>query len=125
MDFESIERSIDRMVDKQNNRAILEFEGYSLIEMQHLLCSPFEEKSPIKLQKLNDAEYAKIPLLNMVKYFLNLLKKEEEIKLTAKGFLPTKFVKEIYSQGFIEERMIAEGISKLYKESDPKKEMEN
>ena len=37
-------------------------------------------------------------MLNQIKYFLELIKKNNEIKLTAKGFLPTKVVKEIYCQ---------------------------
>ncbi|MCZ4694618.1 hypothetical protein DWB61_06150 [Ancylomarina euxinus] len=105
-------------MSKQNNRSIPEFEGYSPIEMHNLLHFTFEPDSPISIQKLTKEEYLNIPILNQVKYFLNLVRESGEIKLTSKGFLPTKIVHEIYNEGFIEEYQFSSGISKLYKESD-------
>lgn len=70
------------------------------------------------MQKLIDPDYKEIPMLNQVKYFLDLIKKSGEIKLTAKGFLPTKVVMDIYNQGFLEEALITSKIYNLYKEKD-------
>ncbi|RIH62730.1 hypothetical protein D1164_23400 [Mariniphaga sediminis] len=57
-------------------------------------------------------------MFNLVKYYVDLINNSGAIKLTAKGFLPTKIVHNIYNQGFLEEYQFSSGISKLYKESD-------
>lgn len=118
MDLNAMQKHLDQVMYDQNNRVIPEFEGYSPNEMENILYYPFELNSPIGLQKLTDSECQKIPLFNQVKYFMNLLKDNGEIKLTVKGFLPTKVVKDIYQQGYLEEFQFKNGISKLYKELD-------
>lgn len=118
MDLKDIQKHIDKVMDEQNNRSIPEFEGYSPFEMHQILHFTFEPKSPIKIQKLSESDYQMIPILNQIKYFTDLISKTGEIKLTNKGFLPTRIVSEIYHQGFLEEVHIEKGISKLYKETD-------
>lgn len=118
MELDDIEKHINHTMDEQNNRSIPEFEGYSPFEMHHILHFTFESNSPIELQKLADSDYSKSPMFNLVKYYMDLIKNVGELKLTAKGFLPTKIVQEIYNQGFLEEYQFSSGISKLYKESD-------
>lgn len=118
MDFKDIQKHIDKVMFDQNNRSIPEFEGYSPFEMHHLLHFTFESNSPISLQKLSPYDYLESPIFNMTKYYLDIIQKTGEIKLTAKGFLPTKIVQDIYNQGFIQEYKFSSGISKLYKETD-------
>lgn len=118
MDITDIQRHIDQVMNEQNNRSIQEFEGYSPFEMHHILHLTFETNSPISFQKLADSDYATIPIHNQIKYYLDLIKKTGEIKLTAKGFLPTKIVKDIYVQGYLEEPLFTSGTFQLYKESD-------
>lgn len=118
MDIKDIQRHIDQVMNEQNNRSIQEFEGYSPFEMHHILHLTFETNSPISFQKLTDSDYATIPIHNQIKYYLDLIKKTGEIKLTAKGFLPTKIVKDIYAQGYLEESLFTSGTFQLYKESD-------
>jgi hypothetical protein len=118
MDLKDIQRHIDKVMNEQNNRAIPEFAGYSPFEMHQILHNTFESKSPIKLQRLSEIEYKRIPMLNQVKYFMHLISDNGEIKLTARGFLPTKIVKDIYAQEYLEEVLFKSGISQLYKESD-------
>jgi hypothetical protein len=109
---------IDALMDAENNRPIEDFEGYSPFEMQQLLYSTFGENSPIQLQKLTTEDYQKIPMLMQVKYLADIIAKAGEIKLTKKGYLPTKIVAELYQQGFLKEEYIEEEIFKLYKEAD-------
>ncbi|MCF8225401.1 MAG: hypothetical protein K9J30_05940 [Bacteroidales bacterium] len=118
MDLKDLQRHIDQVMNEQNNRPIPEFEGYSPFEMHKILHFTFAIDSPLKLQKLSDSDYQKIPMLNQVKYLSDLIEKNGEIKLTNKGFLPTKIVSDLYSQGFLKEEHIEKGISKLYKETD-------
>jgi len=56
--------------------------------------------------------------LKQIKYLLRIVEKHGELKLTAKGYLPTKIVADIYKQGFIKDEWIDSGIMKLYKELD-------
>ena len=65
-----------------------------------------------------DPEYKKIPIFNQIKYLADLIDENGELKLTNKGFLPTKVVSDLYQQGFYKEEDIERGISKLYKETD-------
>jgi len=120
MDLKDIQRHIDQAMKEQNNRPIPEFEGYSPFEMQKILYFTFAIDSSLKLQKLSDTDYNKIPILNQIKYLTDLIDKNGEIKLTNKGFLPTKIVSDLYSQGFLKDKHIENGISKLYKETDSK-----
>lgn len=118
MNLEELQSHIDKIIHQQNNQGIPDFEGYSPYEMNQILYSTFEQESPIKLQKLSDSDYQKIPILNQVKYLTGLIDKAGEIKLTKKGFLPTKIVSELYQQRFLKDEFIENGISKLYKETD-------
>ena len=118
MDLKDIQRNIDQVMNEQNNRPIADFEGYSPFEMHKILHFTFAIDSPLKLQKLSDTDYTKIPILNQIKYLTDLIDKNGEIKLTKQGFLPTKIVSELYSHGFLKDEYIEKGISKLYKETD-------
>lgn len=118
MSLIDLQKHIDQIMKERNNSAISDFEGYSPNEMHHILYYPFEPNSVIVLQKLADADFSLCPIHNQVKYYLNLVKSHGEIKLTAKGNLPTKIVHEIYTQGFLEEYQFTAGFSKLSKETD-------
>lgn len=118
MNFEQISKHIDQIMKQQNNRSIAEFEGYSPFEMHQILHFTFEPESPLKLQKLSDSDYKKIPILNQIKYLMNLIDRSGELKLTKRGFLPTKVVSELYQKGFLKDEFIDKGYAKLYKETD-------
>jgi hypothetical protein len=118
VDINEIQQHLNKIMDERNNRGIPEFEGYSPFEMHNILHFTFNSTSPIQLNKLSDSDYTSIPLLNQVKYFINLISKNGEIKLTNKGFLPVKIVSELYAQKFLKEEFIESGLIKLYKETD-------
>jgi hypothetical protein len=86
--------------------------------MHKILHFTFAIDSPLELQKLSDTDYKNIPILNQIKYLTDLIDKNGDIKLTNKGFLPTKIVSDLYDQGFLKDEHIDNGISKLYKETD-------
>jgi len=118
MNLKDLKEDVVKSINEQNNRAIPEFEGYSPVEMHQILHFTFGEISPIVLQQLSVADYELIPILNQVKYLMNVIDKAGEIKLTNKGYLPTKIVADLYQQGILKDDDIERGISKLSKESD-------
>lgn len=118
MDFEELQRLVNQQMQAQNNQPIDDFQGYSPNEMQQILYHTFSESSPLQMNQLPETEYNKVPILNQIKYLAKLLQENGQIKLTNKGFLPTKIVADIYGQGFIKDYAIESKISKLYKETD-------
>ncbi len=119
-EIEEINKYLKKIQDRQNNRSISDFEGYSPIEMQYILYNTFDNNSPIELLELNDTEIKKIPLLNQIKYLLHIINDSGELKLTAKGFLPIKIVSDIYNQKFIKDEMDEYWLNKRIKETDIK-----
>ena len=102
-----------------NNRPIDDFENYSPNEMTYVLYDIFHENSVVGFQDSPSQEILnQIPFLSQVNYLLKIVEKQGEIKLTNKGFLPTKIVSDIYNQGFIKDELIESKIGKLYKETD-------
>jgi hypothetical protein len=115
---EELKKLAEQFMERENTRPIPKFEGYSPIEMNYILYITFHEKSPIQFQELTEQEYQKISILQQIKYLADLILKSGELKLTKKGFLSTKTVADIYSQGFIKDKDVENGITKLYKETD-------
>lgn len=115
---EDLQKRINKIMHEHNYRGVPDFEGYSPVEMEFILHDTFGDNSPIKLQRLAEADYKKIPLLNQINYLIGLINEAGELKLTNKGFLPVKIVTDIYNQGFIKDECIESGISKLYREMD-------
>ncbi len=116
--IKDLQEHINNIMIEQNNRGIPEFEGYSPDEMQFILYDTFEPKSPIQLIPMTDSDYRAIPILNQIRFLVELIIDNRELKLTNKGYLPTKIVSELYRQGFLTDELIDSGISKLYKEID-------
>ncbi len=116
--LEDLQRYIDEIMHKENNREMPDFEGYSPFEIHHLLHLTFGEDCPKELELITDKDYQRIPILNQLKYFLELIRKKGEIKLTQKGFLPLKIVKDIYDQEFIEDVFFPPGSLKVFREKD-------
>ncbi len=118
INLDDFEKYIERMMREQNKKGLEDFEGYSPEEMHYVNYFLLDFNCPVKLAKLSDTDYEKIPILNQIRFLIDKIKENGEIKLTKKGFLPTKLVKEIYEQGYIKDDFIDRGISKLYKETD-------
>ena len=117
MEFEDFRSYMDQLVRQHNEQAQEDFEGLSPTKMGVLLDEPFGSKSPLQLRPLAPEDYKQIPIFQQIKFLISKLQ-EGEIKLTAKGFLPTQLVADIYAKGFIKDEFIEKGIYKLYKETD-------
>ncbi|WP_458627069.1 hypothetical protein [Winogradskyella sp. PC D3.3] len=116
--MDNIEKYVIEAINKKNDEPVADFEGYSPTEMQFILYHTLDAKSPVQLLNTNPNTYQDIPIFNQVKFLFNLINEQKELKLTNKGFLPTKIVAELYKKGYLKDYFIEKGISKLYKESD-------
>lgn len=101
--FEELQEIIAEKMNAINHSAKPDFEGYSSTDMHYILYDPLDKKSPLHLNELSPQSYSKIPLLNLFKYFLNKLAEEGELKLTEKGNLPIKWVKDLHQQNFLQD----------------------
>lgn len=99
--LEELQNQLDRLAEKQNSTGLPEFEAYSPKEMHLILYKPFTDGSPISLKKLTDEDYLQIPMMKQILYLANIIKDAGELKLTQKGYLPTKVVADICSQKFL------------------------
>ncbi len=122
MDDELLKKLNDELKkqqDKINQTPIEDFDNLSPEDMFNILYRPFEEECPIQYKNnIDDTTLNDIPFLNLVEFYLQSIGELKEIKLTPKGNLPTKLVKEYYGKEFIKEEMIECGIQKLQKEED-------
>ncbi len=95
-----------------------EFEGLSPQQMQQLFQDFLGPGSIVKLRGDVPAEVLQeLPLIYFIRQFLDRLA-EKEIKLTAKGNLPGKLVKDFYATGRLPDYAIEAGITKLKGEDD-------
>jgi hypothetical protein len=117
-EMDELKEYIDNVMFEQNNRGIIDFEGYSANEMHSIMYFTFEDSSPIKLLNMDDSDYESIPILNQTKYLMNLINNLKEIKLTKMGFLPTKFVEDIYNKNFLGMNVIPAFNPQNFREAD-------
>lgn len=116
MDF--YQKDFDSTFILMNNSPIEDFEGFSSADMNYLVYDAFSADSPFQIKKnIPDNILDQIPFLLHIEYLLHRINDLGELKLTAKGFLPTTLVKEIYDLGLIKDYSIEHGITKLYAET--------
>ena len=116
MDF--YQKDFDATFLLMNNSPIDDFEGFSSADMNYLVYETFSPDSPFQIKKsIPDNILDQIPFLLQIEYLLHRINDLGELKLTAKGFLPTTLVKEIYDLGLIKDYAIEHGITKLYAET--------
>lgn len=101
-----------------DNKVKANYEGYSLEEVDKLVKGAFQDSSTIKIQKLSAEDYAKIPILRQVKYFMQIIQREGGIELIGSlGHLPLHIVEELYPFG-VGDYYVDSGILKLTEETD-------
>jgi hypothetical protein len=116
--IDKLQEQIDKIMFEQNNKGISKFEGYSPYEMYKIINQPFKDDNPIKFMPLDTVDFEEIPIFQQILYLANLIREKGEIKLTQKGFLPTKIVAELCNQEFLFNEKIDLSRVKVYKEAD-------
>lgn len=110
---------IDKKIYEYNNKPDEKFSGLSPFELHELIHHPFGKNCPIQFQKNISIDILNsIPFFRICEEFLNIIKRDNYIKLTPLGALPKKTMVELYDHKFITEEFIESGINKLTKEQD-------
>jgi len=95
-------------------------EGFSALEMNALVMTPFEYPSPLRMNQLTKDDLNNVPILNLSKFLLDVIEREKALKLTSSGCLPMKVVNDMYHAGFVKSRYLEIRLShiKNLKEND-------
>lgn len=103
---EVLQKLVDEIMLEYNQQSIADTEGLSPNQLQNLLYSLFGEQSLVCLnQNLSDEVALQSPLLKLLIDFLQIIRREESLKLTKTGALPLKIVAELYSKRHIVEKV--------------------
>ncbi|MBZ0184451.1 MAG: hypothetical protein K8F60_18475 [Melioribacteraceae bacterium] len=98
-----------------NNLPLQDFEGFSSSQMHQIIYFPFDDSCPIKLNR--NIPVNESPIF-MIALDLLLLLKENRIKLTKLGNIPTKIVKELYDKKNFTDSLVEKGLYKIRLERD-------
>lgn len=100
-----------------NNMPVADFDGFTPSEMDRIIYFPFEDNCPIKMNVLTkEAIVNQCPIFNILYEFLSRI--GEGIKLTEKGNLPVKIIKDIYDLKILPDDSIEHGVGKIRTETD-------
>jgi hypothetical protein len=106
-------------VQSYNTTPLADFCGLSSAQMHQLLFHPLDAGGVVQLRaEVPNEVLDQIPFLRLTEAFLRLLHREGGIRLTPLGALPLKYLRELYTLGFILEPGVETGIHKLHREID-------
>lgn len=106
------------MIFDYNNTPLPECNGFTPLQMRKITHNPFDEDCPVKINMLNkEVLLQKCPIMKIVTELLLILK-TNKIKLTQKGNLPLKIIRDIYSKNYLPDRWIEKEIVKIRTETD-------
>jgi hypothetical protein len=102
-----------------NNATLDDFLGLTPNEMSVLLRDPFGKEAVVQLrEQVADEVLDRIPLFRIAEQYLQIVAREQQLKLSPLGNLPRKFVGELYASGFLKDVAIEQGIAKVWNEVD-------
>lgn len=105
---EVLNRFTDEVMQAINQKPQSHAEGLTPEQLHGLLHFLFTERSVVKLNRfISDPTALQSPLLKLCISFLEIIQREETIKLTKTGALPLKIVGELYQKGIIVETVFS------------------
>ena len=109
-----IEKLAEKFIEQKNKTPLEEFHGFSPDEMYQIIYSPFAEGAPIQINTtINKQILADVPVFKIAMELLSIINNNIGVKLTPKGNLPVKIVKEIYNKKYMPDIYIEKEITKL------------
>jgi hypothetical protein len=86
----------------QNNTPREDLCGMTPAEIHHLLYDGWTDRSPIRLQPgITDQTMDLVPFFRLTEELVRIIKRDQPVKLTSKGYLPVKIIRELYDHRFI------------------------
>jgi hypothetical protein len=109
--IEELQAFLNQKRHKYNSSAREDFVGISPLQMAEFLYRPLHVNSPLKINKVDNAVFDKMPFYQTLETLLKIVHREGMVKLTPKGNLPLKICDEIVANKFWKEEL-----SDLYKQ---------
>jgi hypothetical protein len=117
-EMNELNRQLRAMTEGKNHAPNSDFKGLSSAQVHWLNGHPLEEGCVVRWQEqIPDEALDQVPFLTFATDLMKRLA-TKELKLTTKGNLPAKLVKEWYATGLIPQYDIEKGITKLSSEDD-------
>ena len=105
-------------VQPKNEESILaDLDWCTRKQLMLLVEDPFGNGSPLKLKELTPAQYQAIPLLNQVRFLMDVMK-SGAVRLTDEGDMPEELVEDIYEERFMVEAMFDQEHTTMEPEKD-------
>lgn len=98
VNLDDINRHLGEIMHAQNAAPKPNFNGFSSEQMHQMLNRPLEVECPVQLRQLTDEQMERIPVMRQALHLMNVLS-ENDVKLTAQGYIPPKLVAELYELG--------------------------
>ena len=112
-------KKIRDQISAHNRTPLKEFDGLTSEEMYHIIYDPFSEQSPVKFyQELTPAQLQQSPIFNIALDLLFYIYEQDGLKLTPKGNLQRKVMKELYAKKYLLDEFIESGIGSIRTEQD-------
>ena len=117
-EMNELNRQLRAITEAQNHGANPDFAGLSPAQVHWLNTHPLEEGCVVRWQEnIPDEVLDQVPMLTFATDLMRRLE-AKEMKLTPKGNLPAKLVKEWYATGLVPQYDIEVGITKLSSEDN-------
>ena len=97
--MDEVNKYVAEWMEIVNGRPLDKFDGFSPTEMQSVMYNLFGKGCPVQLNDFTLDDCAAVPLFRQVKLLLEIVNKENGVKLTTKGNLPLRVVKAMYDVG--------------------------
>ena len=96
-----------------------DFCGLSPVQIHALLYQPLGPASVVQWRtNVPNDVLDQVPFLRLTEAFLRLLQRETPLRLTPLGYLPRKYLRELYAHGFLLEEGLETGLFTLSREID-------
>jgi len=113
--IEELNKKMKSIMDAHNAAGQDRFDGLSPNQVMRMEHYGLGENGLVIKNPLPGRE---APLIRQIRYFLDIVRREGSVPLTAKGNLPVKIVREIYEQGFVQDLLRERAPRKTFYEED-------
>ena len=117
---EDLDLALKTAVEQHNKNAAVDFEGFTPAQMHQIINAPFASPSNIHISRnlSEDFLFNNSPFYQLAKTILQNIQKTGKIKLTQKGNLNVKFLRDLYELKILPDEIIENGYTNLNKQDN-------